>query len=56
VQGPELYRLIAPACAIGLALLVLAVIDRSPGLFGVTLAYLVIAIGRIDLGWTIDQA
>jgi hypothetical protein len=55
VQGPELYRLIAPACAIGLALLVLAVIDRSPALFGVTLVYLVIAIGHIDLGRTIDQ-
>ena len=55
VQGPELYRLIAPACAIGLALLVLAVIDRSPALFGVTLVYLVIAIGRVDLGWTINQ-
>lgn len=56
VQGPELRRLIAPAWAIGLALLVLAVIDRSLALFGVTLVYLVIAIGRIDLGWTIDQA
>jgi hypothetical protein len=55
VQGPELYRLIAPGCAIGLALLVLAVIDRSPTLFAVTSVYLIVVIGRIDLGWTTDQ-
>lgn len=55
VQGPELYRLIAPACAIGAALVVLAVIDRSPTLFGVAVAYLVIVIGRTDLGWTLAQ-
>jgi hypothetical protein len=56
VQGPELRRLITPAWAIGLALLVLAVVDRSLAPFGVTFVYLVIAIGRIDLGWTIDPA
>lgn len=55
VQGPELYRLIAPGCAIGLALLVLAVIDRSATLFAITVAYLIVVIGRIDLGWTTDQ-
>jgi hypothetical protein len=54
VQGPDLYRLIAPACAIGLALLVLAVVDRSPALLGVTIVYLVISIRRVDFGWTID--
>jgi hypothetical protein len=53
IQGPELYRIIAPACAIGLALLVLAVLDRSPTLFGVALVYLVVVLGRIDLGWTV---
>jgi len=55
VQGPDLYRLIAPACAIGLALLVLAGVDRSPVLGAVTVAFLVIAIGRPDFGWSIRQ-
>lgn len=54
VQGPDLYRLIAPACATGLALLVLATVNVL-ALFGVSLLYLVIAVGRVDLGWTIDR-
>jgi hypothetical protein len=55
LQGPDLYRIIAPACAIGLALLVLAAIDRSLALLAVTAAYLVITIGGIDFGWTIAR-
>ncbi|HEU5008210.1 MAG TPA: hypothetical protein VFT67_14635 [Jatrophihabitantaceae bacterium] len=55
LQGPDLYRLIAPACAIGLALLVLAAVDRSVVLGAVALVFLVIAIGRPDFGWSIRQ-
>jgi hypothetical protein len=56
VQGPDVNRIIAPACAIGLALVVLAVVERSIALLAVTAAYLVIAVGGIDLGWTITRA
>jgi hypothetical protein len=56
LQGQDVYRLIAPACAIGLALLVLAVIDRSPTLLLVSVAYLVLAIGGVDFGWTIARS
>ncbi len=55
VQSVDLYRVIAPACAIGLALLVLAVVERSPALFAVTIAYLIIAITPVDFGWTITS-
>jgi len=55
LQGQDVSRIIAPACAIGLALLVLAVLDRSPALFAITLAYLVLAIGGINFGWTIPR-
>jgi hypothetical protein len=55
LAGQDVYRVIGPACAIGLALLVLAAIDRSPALVAVTVAYLVIAIGGFDFGWTITQ-
>jgi hypothetical protein len=55
MQGSDVYRLVGPACAIGLALLVLAAIERSPALLVVTLVYLVIAIGGVDFGWTISQ-
>ena len=55
LQGTDVSRLIAPACAIGLALLVLAAIDRSLALLAVTAAYLVIAIGGVDFGWRIGQ-
>jgi hypothetical protein len=54
LQGQDLYRLAAPACAIGLALVVLAALDRSPALAVFTVAYLVIAIGGITFGWTIS--
>ena len=55
IQPDNLYRFIAPARAIGLALLVLAVIERSPALLVVTLAYLVITIAPVDFGWTITS-
>lgn len=55
LQAPDVYRLIAPACAIGLALLVLAGAERSPALLLVTVTYLVVAVGRFDFGWTINQ-
>ncbi|MDQ2748914.1 MAG: hypothetical protein ABI775_03305 [Pseudonocardiales bacterium] len=51
----DLYRFIAPACAIGLALLVLAAVERSPALFAATVAYLIIAIAPVDFGWTISS-
>ncbi|HTZ42964.1 MAG TPA: hypothetical protein VMB79_03815 [Jatrophihabitans sp.] len=51
--GRDVYQLVAPACAIGLALLVLAAIERSVALLLVTLAYLVVAVGGVDLGWRI---
>lgn len=54
-QSDDLYRFIGPACAIGLALIVLAVVERSPGLFAVTLAYLIIAVAPIDFGWIITS-
>jgi hypothetical protein len=54
LQGPDAYRIIGPACAIGLALLVLAASERSPALLAVSLAYLAIAVGGIDFGWTIS--
>lgn len=55
LQGPDVYRIIAPACAIGLALVVLAVTDRSVALLAVTAAYLVVAVGGVDFGWTIAR-
>jgi hypothetical protein len=53
LQADDLYRFIAPACAIGLALLVLAVVDRSPALVVVTAIYLFIAVAPVNFGWTI---
>ena len=55
IQGPDVYRLIAPACAIGLALLVLAAVERSLALLVVAAGYLIIAIVPIDFGWTITS-
>jgi hypothetical protein len=54
LQGQDIYRLAASSCAIGIALLVLAGVDRSPALFAFTLAYLVVAIGAVTFGWTIS--
>jgi hypothetical protein len=45
-----LYRIASPAAAIGLALLLLAWIERSWTLFTVTVAYLVVAIATVGLG------
>jgi hypothetical protein len=53
IEGRGLYGLVAPACAIGLALLVLAAVERSVALLVVTLIYLAIALVPIDFGWTI---
>ncbi len=53
LQDQDVYRLAAPACAIGVAMLVLAAVDRSPALFLFTVGYLVIAIGGVTFGWTI---
>jgi hypothetical protein len=55
LQGQDVYRLIGPACAIGLALLVLAAVERSLALFAVAVGYLIVAIGGVDFGWTIAQ-
>jgi hypothetical protein len=54
-QSDNLYRFIGPAVAIGLALLVLAAVERSPALLAVTIAYLVIAVTPINFGWTITS-
>ena len=40
----ELYRFVGPAATIGLALLVLAYVERSVALVGVTLAYLFVVV------------
>jgi hypothetical protein len=53
VQGGDVYRVIAPACAIGVALLVLAAVERNLALLVVTVIYLIIALDPIDFGWTI---
>ena len=54
VQGPQGYnlfnRLVGPATAIGLALLVLAFVERSRPLLLVTLGYLAVAIAPLSLG------
>ena len=47
----SLYRLIGPAAAIGLALLVLAWVERSVALFAVTVGYLAIVLIPINFGW-----
>jgi len=52
MQPPDLYRFIAPACAIGFGLLVLAAVERNLALLGVTLVYLVIAVAPVNFGWT----
>ena len=53
VQDADVYRVIAPACAIGLALLVLAAVERNLALLAVGIIYLIIALVPIDFGWTI---
>lgn len=56
LRGPDVYRLIGPACAIGLGLLVLAAVERSAALLAVTVTYLIIALGGVDLGWSVSHA
>ncbi|HTN79945.1 MAG TPA: hypothetical protein VMK16_09745 [Acidimicrobiales bacterium] len=46
-----LYRLATPAGVIGLALLLLAWIERSWTLFGLTIAYLVVAVATVGVDW-----
>lgn len=48
-----LYRVVGPACAIGLGLLVLSWVERNLALLAVTVAYLVIVLIPIDFGWTV---
>jgi hypothetical protein len=47
-------RLITPACAIGLALLVLAWAERNRALLLLTLAYLAVVLAPIDFGWVMS--
>jgi predicted small integral membrane protein len=55
-QGFELVnRLASPACAIGLALLVLAWAERNRALLAVTVGYLVIVLVPIDFGWVLTR-
>jgi hypothetical protein len=50
--GPTLIsRLISPACAIGLALMVLAWAERNIALLGFTLGYLFIVLVPVTFGW-----
>jgi len=55
VPGMDVYRIIAPACAIGLALLVLAAVERNPALLVVAVAYLIVVLVPIDFGWTMSS-
>jgi hypothetical protein len=47
-------RLAAPACAIGLALLVLAWAERNRALLLLTFAYLAVVLVPISFGWVMD--
>lgn len=49
-------RLVSPAAAIGLALLVLARIERNWALLAFALGYLVIIVGALDFGWAITRS
>jgi hypothetical protein len=49
-------RLVSPAAAIGLALLVLARIERSWTLLAFAVAYLVIVVGAVNFGWEIARS
>jgi hypothetical protein len=51
-----LLRLVSPAAAIGLALLVLARIERNWPLLAFALGYLVIIVGALDFGWDITRS
>lgn len=45
-----LYRVLSPAAGIGFALLLLARIERSWALLGITLVYLVVAVATVGIG------
>lgn len=47
------YRIVGPASAIGIALLVLAWVERSRALLVLTLGYLAIVLVPIDFGWAV---
>jgi hypothetical protein len=49
--GDFLYRIASPAGGIGLALLLLAWIERSWPLFTLTVAYSVVAVVTVGIGW-----
>jgi hypothetical protein len=49
--GAFLYRIASPAGAIGLALLLLAWIERSWSLFTLTVAYLIVVVATVGIGW-----
>ncbi len=51
-----LLRLVSPQAAIGLALLVLARIERSWALFAFALGDLVIIVGALDFGWVLSRS
>jgi hypothetical protein len=51
-----LLRLVSPAAAIGLALLVLARIERNWTLLAFTLGYLVIVVGAVNFGWVTTRS
>jgi hypothetical protein len=59
LHGPQSFslfsRLVGPACAIGLALLVLAWAERNRALLLFTLGYLVIVLVPITFGWVITR-
>jgi hypothetical protein len=46
-----LYRIASPAGAIGIALLLLAWIERSRPLLIVSVAYLIVAVSTVGIGW-----
>jgi hypothetical protein len=47
-------RLATPTCAIGLALLILARVERNRALLLLTLAYLAVVLVPINFGWVMD--
>jgi hypothetical protein len=49
--GDFLYRVASPAGGIGLALLLLAWIERSWRLLTLTVAYLIVAVATVGVGW-----
>jgi len=55
-QGAWLFQLFSPGAAIGLALLVLALVERSWALFLLAVGYVVLAfVPLYDLGWVIAR-